>query len=177
MWEDAVVGWVDGIDSPLLDGLMLAVTHLSSHALIWVVICIPMLFSKRSRRYVPVVLMSILLAYVVSDLLMKPVVDRVRPFEELDLTIMVAAPTTSSFPSGHTASSFAAAVSLWFYDRRVGAVALMFAIMVGMSRVYLLVHWPTDVIVGALLGSVCAIAVWRMCRRSVCGTPGMGGHI
>lgn len=167
MWEEAVMHWMDGIGSPMLDSIMSAITGIATHAIVWFAICFLMLFGRRSRRYVVPVVISIVLAYVISDFILKPCIDRVRPFEELGLEIIVSAPVTSSFPSGHTASSFAAAVALWFYDRRLGIPAVTLAALVAVSRVYLLVHWPTDVIAGAILGIVCAVAVHIIWSRMV----------
>jgi len=64
----------------------------------------------------------------------------------------VAAATNYSFPSGHSANAFALATTLYFYDKRIGIPALIFAAIIGISRIFVGAHWPSDVIVGAALG-------------------------
>lgn len=163
MWEESIILWFNSIGSDILDRVMLSVTHMATAGIIWICLAI-ILFcvSKQYRKVALFMVVSLILAYFITDLIIKPMVCRIRPFEELGLEILVQKPTTSSFPSGHTASSFAAAAYIYFINRRYGTILLTFATIVGISRIYLLVHWPTDVIAGAIVGVVCAYAVYRM---------------
>ena len=157
MSEAGVIEWIRGA-SPLLDGPMATITLLATHAALWFILAFVMTCSKNWRSTGIAVIVAIAMAYIVTDLLLKPLVDRPRPFEVLDLTLIVDPPTTASFPSGHTASSFAAAACILLKDRRAGIAAVAFACLVGLSRIYLGVHWPTDVIAGAIVGILCAFA-------------------
>ena len=65
---------------------------------------------------------------------------------------LVARPHGWSFPSGHTASGFAAAFALWFQNRKLGTLALLLATFIGFTRLYLYVHFPTDILGGIALG-------------------------
>ena len=110
-------------------------------------------------------IVAVALAYIVVDVVLKPAVCRDRPFDVEDFQLLVPAPDTWSFPSGHTASAFAGAAAVLIHSRRWGAVAMVYAALVGISRLYLCVHWPTDVVAGALIGTALAfLAVWFMSR-------------
>lgn len=142
---------------------MLSVTRMATAGLIWICLAtILFCISKQYRKVALFMVVSLILAYFITDVIIKPTVCRIRPFEELGLEILIQKPTTSSFPSGHTASSFAAATYVYLVNRRYGSVLLAFAATVGISRMYLLVHWPTDVFAGAIIGIVCAYTVYRM---------------
>jgi len=84
---------------------------------------------------------------------LKPLVGRVRPCTvNPAVELLVACPTDASFPSGHTASSFAAVGALRAAGSRLWLPGLALAVLIAVSRLYLYVHWPTDVLFGALLG-------------------------
>ena len=163
MWELSVLEWFDSIHGSVLDPLMVGITYSATSGLIWFVLGFLMTCSRRWRRCGVSVIVAVILAYIVVDVILKPLVCRERPFDVADFDLLVAAPDTWSFPSGHTASAFAGATAILIHNRRWGAVAMAYASLVGLSRVYLCVHWPTDVIVGALVGIALALlAVWFM---------------
>lgn len=97
---------------------------------------------------------ALVLSAVFCNLLLKNLVERPRPFEVFQLELFIRAPHGHSFPSGHTASSFAAAIALLRMKR--GWIFLIPAAIIGFSRVYLCVHFLSDIIAGALLGTICA---------------------
>lgn len=165
MWEEAVISWFDGIHGSILDQVMAAISYSATSGLIWFVLGFLMTCSDRWRRCGVSVVVSVALAYVVVNVVLKPLVCRERPFDAMDLELIISAPDTWSFPSGHAASAFAGATAILLNDPRTGRVAMVYAAMVGVSRVYLCVHWPTDVIAGAAIGIVIAVlAVWFMSR-------------
>ena len=165
MWELDVLRWFDSIHGTVLDPFMVGVTYSATSGLIWFVLGFLMTCSRKWRRCGASVIVSVIAAYIVVDMVIKPLVCRERPFSVEDFDLLVPPPESWSFPSGHTASSFAGAVALLLHDRRYGAVAVAYASVVGISRMYLCVHWPTDVIAGAVIGSVLAlILVWSMYR-------------
>lgn len=165
MWELSVLEWFDSIHGSVLDPLMVGITYSATSGLIWFVLGFLMTCSRRWRRCGVSVIVAVILAYIVVDVILKPLVCRERPFDVADFDLLVAAPDTWSFPSGHMASAFAGATAILIHNRRWGAVAMAYASLVGLSRVYLCVHWPTDVIAGALVGIALALlAVWFMSR-------------
>lgn len=165
MLELGVLGWFDSIHGSILDPLMVGISYSATSGLIWFVLGFLMTCSQRWRRCGVSVIAAVVLAYVVVDVILKPLVCRERPFDMTDFDLLIAAPDTWSFPSGHTASAFAGATAILIHSRRWGCVAIVYAILVGMSRMYLCVHWPTDVVAGALVGiAVAVLAVWFMSR-------------
>lgn len=165
MSELGVLYWMQGISTPALDSVMIGITYSATSAVLWFVLAFVMTCTRRYRRVGVAVIVSVLFAYVLVDLIIKPAVDRPRPFDVGDFHLLVAPPETPSFPSGHTASSFAAATAILLYRRSAGVLAMAYATLVGLSRIYLCVHWPTDVVAGAVIGVAASLLViWAMGR-------------
>jgi undecaprenyl-diphosphatase len=142
--------------------------------LVWIALAV--VLSVLARR--PLLITTALTAGCVwaADLLamgLKPLVDRPRPFDTLaDADPLLGGTLGSSFPSGHAATSFAGAVVLAYLFRRGLVVLLLLALAIAYSRVYLGVHYPSDVLVGAALGAAVALAtlaLLRLRRRTSAG--------
>ena len=141
--------------SPLLDKIMRFVTRLGNGGFVWITLAVSLILMGGSLG----------IESAACNLVIKPVVGRVRPFDEHNMEITINKPKDYSFPSGHTAASFAAAVSYYLSDRKHGKAAIAGAIAMGFSRIYLLVHYPTDVICGAILGIVSALSVHEIYKK------------
>lgn len=112
----------------LLDALMPMISALGNAGIIWIIIAILMVLSKRYRRGGWLLTTALVLCLVVGNLTLKPLIARVRPFDVNTLvTLLIAPPTDFSFPSGHSMASFAAAMTLMHTDRRLGWPALILA--------------------------------------------------
>lgn len=106
---------------------------------------------------------------VVGNLILKNLVARSRPFSlNTTVNLLISAPTDYSFPSGHTMASFVAAMILYHTDKRLGIPALMLAFLIAFSRLYLYVHFPSDVIAGALIGAAIGHTVWVVGSKITC---------
>jgi undecaprenyl-diphosphatase len=125
-------------------------------------------------------LVAFAVALVMSDLVgaqvLRPLVGRMRPCFALRETVRWLAPASDvgSFPSLHAANFFAMAFVAWAADRRIGIAALAIAAAVALSRVYVGVHWPTDVLAGAAWGTLCAFTALAVARRRIGPAPGAG---
>lgn len=167
-----IIEWLDGllpalfnkIENPLLDNVMVFLTRLGDAGFIWITVSVVMLIvhkqwgGKRCFRAGLSSLLSLGTCAYFGNVVLKPIFARVRPcnlYDEIEL--LINRPTDFSFPSMHTATSFSVAVILYRYDKRVGAPALVLATLISLSRVYLRVHYTTDIIAGAILG--CAFAL------------------
>lgn len=142
-----------------LDAVMVGITHLGDAGAVWIALLLILCRFKKTRRSGAAIGIALLCSLVLGDLLLKNLVTRARPF---DLTLweglyqypgLITRPDSYSFPSGHTGSSVGAACSLLLCRRdRWGAAAMVLALLIGFSRVYLQVHYLTDVLAGAALG-------------------------
>ena len=144
----------------VLDGIMAFFTHLGDMGIIWLTFGIAMLFFKKTRRFGLLVLLSLCVCAIISLAIMKPFFGRLRPYELRGIVPKIAPPGGSSFPSGHTASSFGAAYAIFLSDRRLGISAFTLASVIAFSRMYFLVHYPTDVIMGVFVG-MCSTLIAR----------------
>ncbi len=152
-WEFAVLDWLQTLRTPFLDDFFVGVTHIGDGGLFWIALGVLLLLFRKTRVCGMCVLASLALGALVTNVTLKPLVARPRPFWVRDtVKLLIAAPQDYSFPSGHTQASFAAATAIWKNSRRWGALALAVAALVAISRLYLYVHFPTDVLFGALIG-------------------------
>ena len=104
-------------------------------------------------------------AAVVANLILKPLIARERPcWSNEDVELLVAMPQDFSFPSGHTLHSVMVAVVIFMYDKRIGSLAIIMAVLISFSRLYLYVHFPSDVLCGALLGTVFSVAGYYLTK-------------
>ena len=107
---------------------------------------------------------ALLFGFLVGNMTLKPLVGRIRPYDFntlREIPLLVERLSDYSFPSGHTLASLEGATVLLIRDKRLGIPAMIAAILVALSRLYLYVHYPTDVLAGALLGILFAfLGVW-----------------
>lgn len=145
-----------------LDVLMPFLSSLGAHGEIWIVWALVLCCWRKYRKEGVCILVGLLLGLLLGNLLLKNLIARPRPcWLNPDVPLLVPIPDDFSFPSGHTLSSFIAAFLLAKTDRKFGAVAIPLACLMAFSRLYLYVHFPTDIIGGFLLAAAIAYAVWQ----------------
>lgn len=161
-----ILDWIQLLRTGWLDAFMAAVTHLGDSGIIWIITGLVLCLKKNLRPYGLMVLAALVCGLLIGNLGIKPLVARLRPFQIREgIELLIRAPGEYSFPSGHTLSSFEAAFVLLYMDRRAGAAALTLASVIAFSRLYLYVHFPTDVLGGILLAALIALAVTQAARR------------
>ncbi len=152
-WEFEILYGLQKLHSPWLDQVMTFITSLADHGRIWILLGLLFLCFSKTRRLGVSLLLSIGLGYVTGNLIMKHLFARSRPCWILpQVPLLIPVPMDYSFPSGHTLVSFEGAYSIWKHNRRWGTAALTGAVLIAFSRMYLFVHFPTDVMAGAILG-------------------------
>ncbi len=153
-FDFAILNWIQAnLRCNFMDFLMPLVTLYAEHGIVLIGIAI-LLLLLRSRRVCGVaVLTGLTGGLLIGNLFLKNLIARPRPcWINTDVSMLVSIPTDYSFPSGHALHCFIAATVLLHYDRRLGIPALVMAVLVAFSRLYLYVHFPTDVLAGELLG-------------------------
>lgn len=164
--ELAVLDWIQlHLRCGLLDTVMPALTRLCDHGEIWIVLAAVLLLLRRQRRHGIALSCALVLNLVSCNLLLKPLVGRLRPFTVQAVDLLIPPPGDFSFPSGHTAVSFAAAFALKASGSPLWKPALAAALILAFSRLYLYVHWPSDVLGGAVLGAAVGWAGACLARR------------
>ena len=143
---------------PLLDALMAGLSDIARGNAIWIALAILIGFLHRSRWPAVVqVLLAVGLTVLITDYVAKPFFNRARPFESYaESRVYGYRPTTRTFPSGHASGAIAGAYALARLAPEGRTIFWVLAVLIAFSRVYLGVHYPSDVIVGALLGWVVA---------------------
>ena len=147
-----------------LDFVMPVITLFGEDGIFWIAVTLFMLFSKKTRKAGCVMALSLILGLLVGNLTLKPLIARPRPYSiDTDAYLLIDTLSDYSFPSGHTLCCFEAAVSLLVCGyKRWGSAALILAFLVAFSRIYLYVHFPTDVIAGAVLGTIFALIAFTI---------------
>ena len=149
------------------DFLFPLITRLGDAGLIWIILGLSLLISRKTRRCGLAILISLAVTYAVGDLVIKNLIMRPRPFTVYpEIELLISPPGSFSFPSGHSGSSFAAATALFCFYKKPGIAALVLAALIAFSRMYLFVHYPTDVLAGSMLGIFMALAVCCFLRKS-----------
>lgn len=155
-WDDNIINWVGRLHRPILTKLCVALSVLGSKGFVWFLFCLPCLIYQPWRLTGVNIIVALALTSLAGEGVIKHIVCRVRPCHKLeDDELVLKRPRYYSFPSGHTSSSFSVAAVLLARCWPVAIPVLLFAFAMGASRVYLRVHYLTDVLCGIVLGLLC----------------------
>lgn len=154
----------------LLTAVLIFITRLGDHGAVWLVLAAICLARRKTRPCGVAMLLALLLSLLVGNLTLKPLIARARPFETYPELVSLIAQGGFSFPSAHAMSSFAAGFACHLFMRKsgrhlIGIFCLLLASGIAFSRVYVGVHYPSDVLCGALIGIVLAIISTALTQR------------
>lgn len=136
-----------------LDPIIVAVTTLGNAGAIWILLALGMMCNKKYRSTGIVLAIGLIMSLLIGNIILKPLVARLRPFQIREVgELLITAPSDYSFPSGHTLSSFICATILLIRERKIGYGALSLSILIAFSRLYLYVHFPSDVAAAVVMG-------------------------
>ncbi len=155
------------IRNDIFTPIMVFITHLGDFGMIWIILTVIFLFFNKTRKIAYMMICALLLSLLINNGILKNSFLRIRPYETIEgLTRLIEAQSDFSFPSGHSASSFAGAVVIYkMVDKKYGIIAIILASLIAFSRLYVGVHYPTDVLVGILSGTCIAFFVIYMFKR------------
>jgi undecaprenyl-diphosphatase len=150
----------DNMHGIIMDKSMVISTYLGNGGIIWIIIVAILMINKKYRKIGFMALGALILSTILGEEILKNVVKRIRPSEGIPAwDLLIAKPLSYSFPSGHTTSSFAVAGVLAKYFERYAFGFLSLAALIGFSRLYLYVHYPTDILAGMILGLMCSAII------------------
>ena len=142
-----------------LDMLMPIITRLANSGIFWIALAVLFLLIKRTRKTGLSMAVALILGFIIGNIVLKNVVGRIRPYDvNTDFALLIHTLKDYSFPSGHTLCSFEGAVCIFIRNKKWGVAALVLASLIAFSRLYLYVHYPTDVLAGIILGTLFALA-------------------
>lgn len=176
--EGNILLWIqESLRSDFLDPIVKFITHSGDHGYLWIALLLVLLCIPKTRRAALIGAATLMITFIITNLCLKPWIARIRPYEVVEgLTRIIEKQSDRSFPSGHTANSMAVGVSLWLVSRKykmlgdkklyfpksAGWIVLIWSILVGLSRLYVGVHFPTDVLGGAIIAIIDALFVYHL---------------
>ncbi len=163
-----ILWWIqENVRSEFLTPLFQFITTSGNAGLIWIALTCFMLAFKKTRKVGVMSAIALVFSLIFTNLLIKPLVARTRPYEVMDrLIILIDRPHDFSFPSGHTTAAFATAwVMFRQLPKKAGIPALAYAFFMAFSRLYFGVHYPTDVLGGIVLGVLYAVAAMWVYKK------------
>ena len=169
-----ILDWIQAhLQSGFMDVAMPLITLLSEAGIFWMILATILLLFPRQRRTGLGMWLALAMGLVICNMILKPLVGRMRPydFQELyngvTIKLLIDGLSDNSFPSGHTIAAFEACIALLCGNKKLGVPAVIMALLVAFSRLYLYVHYPTDVIASIVLGSILAVIGYWLAGKIV----------
>ena len=141
------------LNSELFNKIMIFFTILGDNGMIWIAVALILFLNRKYRKIGVFSIVSLIICALAVNVILKPLIHRPRPFSELaDITLLIKAPKDYSFPSGHTAASFVMVYIFFRHIKKYFIPVLITGILIAFSRMYLTVHFPSDILVGLIIG-------------------------
>ena len=158
-----ILDWIAAnIWCPVLDVAMPIITMFGDAGIFWIAVSVLLMITKKHRKTGIGMALALIMGLLVCNIWLKPTVARIRPYDfqmeyfMKEIPLLAGTMHDFSFPSGHTIASFEAAVVILLNNKKLGIAAMILAVLIAFSRLYLYVHYPTDVIFSVLLGTIFA---------------------
>ncbi len=156
-----ILEWIQAhLQCGFLDFLMPIITLFGDGGVFWIAVAVLLLIFPKTRKTGLGMAFALIMGLLVCNITLKPLVQRPRPYDfqydnyGIYINLLVERLHDYSFPSGHTIASFEAATVLLKNSKKMGIPAMILAVLIAMSRLYLYVHYPTDVLFSVILGTV-----------------------
>ena len=152
-WELDLLHWFQSIHNSVLDFIVPKITFLGNAGWFWILVALLLIVLPYNRKMGVQAAISLAITFALCNLILKPSVMRCRPcWLEPEVQLLIKTPHDYSFPSGHSNASFAVATAILTRNKKLGIPAIVIAALIAISRLYLFVHWPTDVLTGTIVG-------------------------
>lgn len=167
--EISILNWIQSIRTPVGDRIIPLITKLGDGGIIWILLAMILLFIPKTRKSGAVLAAALCVDVVLCNGILKNLFGRIRLCDvNTSIQLLIARPDDFSFPSGHTGASFAAVAALYSAgEKKLWKPALALAILIAFSRLYLYVHYPTDVLGGIVVGIFAGYAGYWIISRSL----------
>ena len=176
MWAEKfdlpILDWIQAtMQSDFLDFIMPIITVLGDAGIFWMACAVVLLFIPKYRKVGLGMGFAMMMGLLVCNMTLKPLVARIRPYDYQwqvygrEILLLIEKQHDFSFPSGHTIASVEACTVLMLGDKKLGIPATILAILIAFSRLYLYVHYPTDVITSVLLGTLFGILGYMLATK------------
>ena len=151
--EFQILNLIANMRTDLLDTMLPMISSFGDKGIGWIVLSVILICIPRYRKAGITMGLALIFCLLVGNMTLKPLIARPRPYTYFpEMTLLIAPLADFSFPSGHTFASFASATALFLYHKKAGIAAYILAAIIAFTRLYLYVHFPSDVIAGMLLG-------------------------
>ena len=159
-----ILDWFQTLHTPILDKIMTSITKLGDAGIFWIILTLLFLIIPKMRKTGIIMAAALIMDLLICNVAVKNLVARTRPYDvNTSVQLLVAKLHDYSFPSGHTAASFASVTALYLAgEKKLWKPALVLACLIAVSRLYLYVHYPTDVLAGAVIGILCGAAASKL---------------
>ena len=153
-WEFDILYALQKIHQPVLDHIMTGLSTIGNAGIFWIVLGLALCIPKKYRKIGIQMVISMAITFIIGNLILKNLIARQRPcWLDTQIALLIKSPKDYSFPSGHSMNGFAASIALLCNDKKLGIPAVILASLIAFSRLYHFVHFPTDVMVGILIGA------------------------
>lgn len=168
-WDGQILLFIqEYLRNPVCDAFFKSITHLGDAGVFWILLTIAFLCFKKTRRAGVFSACALVGSLVVNNMILKNLVGRVRPYEVVEgLQCIVAKAHDASFPSGHTGASFASATAIYKQiPKKYAVFFIVLASLIAFSRLYVGIHYPTDILGGLATGIGIGLLVnFAMCNK------------
>jgi undecaprenyl-diphosphatase len=168
-YDWAVLHWIHNtLTCPVLDYLMPKITELGDGGIIWILAGFALIATKQYRKYGIILIIGLVLGVMVGNVFLKNLIERPRPcWIDHSVSLLIANPSDYSFPSGHTLASVIAATILTLSNKKFGYIAIPLATLIAFSRLYLYVHFPSDVIGATAIGLIIGLSAFHVVQKFI----------
>ena len=162
--EIHILDMIQNLRTPIGDVVVPLITRLGDAGIIWIILTVLLLIIPKTRKTGVIMMAALLVDVLLCNVLIKNLVARTRPFDvNTAVQLLVTKPQDYSFPSGHTAASFASVTALYLAgEKKLWKIALVLAVLIAFSRLYLYVHYPTDVLGGIITGAIAGYIGYKL---------------